>query len=162
MFTRKFRKVRKRKTRRGGLWPFKKKEPYKLTREPYTLTNEDFKDIAEEEIKELTHFSQISPNSNNTSKFISKFISYNPNDKKVYNEKLYRKKMRNALMRNEILKKRKALENKLVFKSSPDNYTKQLEAGREIIDRYLKERELEIDIIKQREEKDKTERRKRI
>ena len=85
---------------------------------------------------------------------MSKFISYNPNDKKVYNEKLYRKKMRNALMRNEILKKGKALENKLVFKSSPDNYTKQLEAGREIIDRYLKERKLEIDIIKEREKKE--------
>jgi hypothetical protein len=135
MFTRKLRKVRKRKTRRGGLWPFKKKEQYKLPTE-YKLTNEDFKDIAEEEIKGLTHFSTISPNSINTNRFMSKFISYNPNDKKLYNEKVYRKTMRNALLHK-----------------SPDNYTKQLEDGRNIIDSYLQERELEMDIINNREAK---------
>jgi len=84
MFTRKLRKVRRRKTRRGGLRnPFKgifnKKEA--KNNEPYRLTEKDFEDIAEEIRKTLIRSNETMLYTSNKNQFSSEYLKHNPNSK---------------------------------------------------------------------------------
>jgi hypothetical protein len=122
MFTRKLRKVRRRKTRRGGL-----RNPFKgifnkTEKEPYRLTEKDFEDIAEEIRKTLIRSNETMLYTSNKNQFSSEYLKYNPNSKIKRNEVLKRRDMREKFKRN-----------------NPRLFTDEKNRGFEIIKNYLYE-----------------------